>query len=227
LNVLEAGDIRFDDVSFSYEQEQTVLRNVSFVIPAGSKVGVQGPSGVGKTTLVDLLHRHYDSDQGAISIAGQNLTHVDIQELRRRIAVVAQDTVLLSGSILDNVKYANPDAPDDQVGAALERAQVTEFSRSFPEGVHTQVGTRGAALSGGQRQRIAIARALLQGPHILILDEATTGVDRAAERKIVAAIDELFHGRTRLIITHRPIEDDSYDMTLTITIEGEVTVSRR
>ena len=163
-----------------------------------------GLSGAGKTTLIDLLHRHYDPSAGCIELDGVDLRRLDLNTLRRAVAVVAQDTVVLAGSVMDNIRYAAPDASEEAIMDASARAQVDAFVRDLPHGYDTQVGARGAALSGGQRQRIAIARALLLDPLVLVLDEATSALDRGTETRIAEAIDALFAGRTRLVISHRP-----------------------
>lgn len=198
------GEVRFENVTFRYEPAGfDVLKHASLVIPAGKKVGLVGVSGVGKTTLIDLLHRHYDPVEGRVLLDGVELKELDLGELRRRVAVVAQDTVLFSGSVSDNIRYAAPRAGEDEVREVARLAQVDEFAARLPQGYETDIGARGTALSGGQRQRLAIARALLQDPLVLVLDEATSEVDREAEVRIAAAIDELFAGRTRIVITHR------------------------
>jgi ATP-binding cassette, subfamily B, bacterial len=163
-----------------------------------------GLSGAGKTTLIDLLQRHYDPDGGRILLDGVDLCELDLPEVRRRVAVVAQDTVLLKGSLLDNLRYAAPDASETEIRAAARRAEVDAFASALPQGYASDVGTAGSALSGGQRQRIAIARALLQDPLVLVLDEATSAVDQATEARIIDAVDQLFGDRTRLVISHRP-----------------------
>lgn len=218
------AEIRFDNVDFGYVKDEPVLKNLNFSLAAGARVGIQGPSGVGKSTIVDLLHRHYDPICGTVVLAGYDIRDIRLGDLRSRIAVVAQDTVLFDGSILDNVRYANPGASESEVRDAIARARVDEFAQGFRDGLDTRVGVRGTALSGGQRQRIAIARALLQHPLVLILDEATSGVDRDTERRIVRSIDELFHDRTRLIITHRPDESERFDLVLTIRVDGSVAL---
>ena len=204
LPVGAGGNIVLDGVSFAYEGGRgPVLSNLCAEFPAGRKVGLVGASGAGKSTLIDLLHRHYDPDEGRILLDGIDLSELDPIELRRRIAVVAQDTVLLSGSIAENIRYAAPWADEAAVLEAANSAQVNEFADTLPDGYATNVGARGTALSGGQRQRIAIARAILQDPLVLILDEATSAVDRETESSIGAAIDRLFPNRTRIVISHR------------------------
>ena len=198
-----SSDLSFEGVSFAYPGiDEPVLRGVSASIPAGTKVAVCGASGAGKTTLIDLMQRHFDPQAGTIFLGGTDLKDLPLSELRRRVAVVAQDTVLFSGSLMENVRYAAPEASGEDVMAAIRSAQVDAFAEALPEGYDTQVGSRGAVLSGGQRQRVAIARALLQDPLILVLDEATTGVDAETEAQIAAAIDRLFHDRTRIAISH-------------------------
>ncbi len=204
LPVGAAGHIVFDDVSFAYpDNPQPVLDRLCGEFPAGRKIGLVGASGVGKSTLIDLLHRHYDPGAGRILFDGIDLRDLDLAELRRRIAVVAQDTVLLSGSIADNIRYAAPWADEQAVLRAAGSARVDEFAGRLPDGYGTPVGTGGTALSGGQRQRIAIARAILQDPLVLILDEATAAVDLETESSIGRAIDALFPDRTRIVISHR------------------------
>ncbi len=212
------GRLDIEDVTFAYVDGRPVLSGVTGVVPAGAKVGIIGPSGVGKTTLIDLLHRHYDPDAGRIALDGHDLRSLDPAQLRRLIAVVAQDTVVLAGSIAENIRYAAPEATDAEVRAAAERAGVLEFAEKLPGGLEARVGGRGRTLSGGQRQRIAIARALLQNPAVLVLDEATSAVDPATERRIAQAIDALFADRTRIVITHR--HDSLADCSLVLVLEA-------
>ena len=198
------GEIAIEQVSFSYgDRGSLVLAGLDLHIAGGRKVGIIGPSGVGKTTLIDLLQRHYDPTTGRILLDGIDLREFDLGELRRRVAVVAQDTVLFSGTVLDNIRYAVPAADEQAVRRACERARADDFVRTLPDGYLTEIGMRGTALSGGQRQRLAIARALLQDPLVLILDEATSAVDFETESLITAEIDRLFPDRTRIVVTHR------------------------
>jgi ATP-binding cassette subfamily B protein len=197
------GATRFEHVRFGYGAGE-VLKGADLAVAPGEKVGLVGLSGAGKTTLIDLLQRHYDPEGGHILLDGVDLRELDLAELRRRVAVVAQDTVLLKGSLLDNLRYTAPDASDADIRTAARRAEVDEFASALPQGYASDVGTSGSALSGGQRQRIAIARALLQDPLVLVLDEATSAVDQTTEARIIDAVDQLFGDRTRLVISHRP-----------------------
>lgn len=199
------GELCLEDLHFVHDQRaEAVLRGVSATIPAGRKVAVSGASGVGKSTLIDLLQRFYDPDQGRILLDGADLRELDLSELRRRIAVVSQDIVLFRGSLADNLAYSAPQADRAAIEQVARLAHLDELIASLPQGLDSQLGERGQQLSGGQKQRIAIARALLQDPLILVLDEATSQVDEATEREVIAAIDQLFAGRTRILISHRP-----------------------
>jgi ATP-binding cassette subfamily B protein len=196
------GEVRLKQVRFGYRDE-AVLRGVDLLVRSGEKLGIVGLSGAGKSTLIDLLLRHHDPQAGRVLLDGVDLRALDPKVLRRAVAVVAQDVVLFRGSLLDNLRYGAPQASEAQALDAARRAEVDDFARALPEGYASQVGTAGATLSAGQRQRIAIARALLQDPRVLVLDEATSAVDEVTEARIVGAIDELFSGRTRIVISHR------------------------
>ncbi|WP_165669871.1 ABC transporter ATP-binding protein [Metapseudomonas otitidis] len=199
------GTLRLEGVHFAHEQRAgAVLEGVDAEIPAGLKVAISGASGVGKSTLIDLLQRFYDPDQGRILLDGVDLRELDLLALRRRIAVVSQDIVLFRGTLAENLAYSAPDASREALERVVRLARLDGLVAALPLGLDTPLGERGQQLSGGQKQRIAIARALLQAPLILVLDEATSAVDEATEREVIAAIDQLFAGRTRILISHRP-----------------------
>ncbi|AWY40354.1 ATP-binding cassette domain-containing protein [Pseudomonas putida] len=199
-----SGELRFDDVHFSHPGRSTTLRGIEARIPYGLKVALSGGSGVGKSTLIDLLQRHHDPQSGRVLLGEVDVRELDLFQLRRRIAVVSQDIVLFRGSLADNLAYAVPDASREAITEVARLAQLDSLIASLPEGLDSPLGERGQQLSGGQKQRIAIARALLQDPLILVLDEATSAVDEATEREVIEAIDRLFAGRTRILISHRP-----------------------
>ncbi len=198
------GRVTFDDVSFSYgDEESPALSHVNATIEEGEIVALVGPSGAGKTTIVNLVPRFYTPQDGCIRIDGVDIASVRLPDLRRAIAIVPQDPQLFRGSILENIRYGRLEASDDQVLAAAREANVDDFVRAFSGGYATEVGERGVRLSGGERQRIAIARAILRDPRILILDEATSALDSHSEAMIEQALDRLLPGRTTLIIAHR------------------------
>jgi subfamily B ATP-binding cassette protein MsbA len=196
-------EIRFDAVAFAYTQEVPVVRDVSFSVPRGTTTALIGHTGAGKTTLIRLLLRFYDPDQGAVTIDGVDVREFQADSLRRHIALVSQDTLMLHATIRENLTYGldgvTPAALDD----ALERARLANLVRRLPQGLDTQVGDRGTTLSGGERQRIAIARAMLKRADILVLDEATSALDAVTEQAIQDAIAELLHGTTSIVIAHR------------------------
>jgi len=197
------GAIRFNNVSFSYNGDELVLKDVSLDIPAGSSVALVGPTGVGKTTLASLLPRFYDVKKGAVTIDGIDVRDWDLDRLHESISMVLQDVFLFHGSIKDNILFGKPDATEEEVMRAAKIANVDEFVSKMPEGYDTLIGERGVKLSGGQKQRISIARAVLKDSPILILDEATSSIDTETEMLIQQALQRLIAGRTTVIIAHR------------------------
>jgi ATP-binding cassette subfamily B protein len=197
------GRIVFEDVNFAYNADEPVLRGVSFAIEPGQTVAIVGPTGAGKTSIINLVGRFYDIQQGKITIDGHDIREVSQASLRRQMGVVLQDNFLWSDSIANNIHYGRLDATDEEVIAAAQMARAHEFIERLPEGYETQLGERGRGLSQGQRQLIAIARAALSNPRILILDEATSSVDTRTERMIQSALDTLMKGRTSVVIAHR------------------------
>jgi ABC-type multidrug transport system fused ATPase/permease subunit len=197
------GRVELRDVAFGYEDGGLVLSDIDLTVEAGRTVALVGPTGSGKTTLVMLIPRLYDVTHGAVLVDGADVRDVDPASLRREVAVVSDDAFLFSASLRDNIAYARPEASDDEVLAAADRAGLEGLIDDLPEGLDTLVGERGLTLSGGQRQRVAIARALLAEPRILILDDATSSVDATTESRIKSALAEVMEGRTTFIIAHR------------------------
>jgi|688.fasta_scaffold45142_3 ATP-binding cassette subfamily B protein len=197
------GEIRFADVTFGYQPERPIVRDIDLTIAPGSTVAIIGRTGSGKTTLTQLVPRFYDATSGSVLVEGVDVRALQLDELREAIGTVAEDTYLFSASIRENIAFGRPEATEDEVRLAAERAQAASFIEELPDGYDTLVGERGLTLSGGQRQRIAIARALLLDPRILILDDATASVDASTESRIRDALEEVMQGRTTLIIAHR------------------------
>ncbi len=197
------GDIELREVGFAYVPEAPVLSGASAVVPAGTRVGIVGRTGAGKTTLVNLLTRFHDPGEGALLLDGTDMRDWKLEDLRRQFAIVLQEPVLFSTTIGENIAYGRPDASDEQIAEAARAANAHEFIATLPEGYRTQVGERGMMLSGGQRQRIALARAFLKDAPILILDEPTSSVDLKTEAVIIEAMERLMAGRTCFIVAHR------------------------
>jgi ABC-type multidrug transport system fused ATPase/permease subunit len=201
--VVPRGEIIFERVEFFYDRAKPVFEGLDFTVGSGSRVGLVGHSGAGKTTLANLLMRLYDVQGGALRIDGQNVAEVTQASLRRAIGLIPQDAVLFHRTLMDNIRYGRPKATDLEVIHAAERAHAHEFIQTLPQGYQTLVGERGVKLSGGQRQRIAIARALLKNAPILILDEATSALDSESEALIRAGMNEAMRGKTVIAIAHR------------------------
>jgi len=197
------GAIRFEGVSFAYEPERAILKDLSFEVPAGKTIAVVGPSGAGKSTISRLLFRFYDVTGGRILIDGQDIRDVTQTSLRAAIGMVPQDTVLFNDTIRYNIRYGRWEASDGEVEQAARMAQIDGFIRMAPKGYDTEVGERGLKLSGGEKQRVAIARTILKGPPILLLDEATSALDSHTEKDIQDALDRMSKNRTTLVIAHR------------------------
>jgi ATP-binding cassette subfamily B protein len=218
---IKDGTVRFEQVSFSYEPEKSVLRNVSFSIEHGRTTAVVGPSGAGKSTLSRLLYRFYEPGSGAITIDGQDVTAVTQASLRQAVGIVPQDTVLFNDTIRYNIRYGRPEATDEEVETAAKLASIHDFIASLAQGYETRVGERGLKLSGGEKQRVAIARTVLKNPAVLVLDEATSALDIKTERDIQAALTEVAKDRTTLVIAHRLSTIVNADEILVLS-DGEI-----
>lgn len=197
------GDVSFRDVTFGYEPSHPVLDHVSFDVPKGKTVALVGPTGAGKTTVVSLISRFYDVGAGMITIDGHDISRVTLYSLRRQVGVMMQDSFIFSGTIIDNIRYARPEATDEQCIAAAKLVSADEFIRKLPDGYYTKTSEQGGGLSTGERQLISFARVVLTDPKILILDEATSSIDTHTEESIRKALDVILAGRTSFVIAHR------------------------
>ncbi|SOC23468.1 ATP-binding cassette subfamily B protein [Ureibacillus xyleni] len=214
------GDIAFENVNFNYEEDKTILKDISFELKAGEMTAFVGPSGAGKTTICSLIPRFYDVNSGSIKIDGLDIRDITKRSLREQIGIVQQDVFLFTGTIRENIAYGKRGATEAEIREALKRAHLEEFVNNLTDGLETQIGERGLKLSGGQKQRLAIARMFLKNPPILILDEATSALDTETEKIIQESLAELAENRTTLVIAHRLATIKDADRVLVITPNG-------
>jgi subfamily B ATP-binding cassette protein MsbA len=196
------NDVVFENIWFNYDSKE-ILRNINLKVKRGSMLAVVGPSGVGKSTLVDLIPRFYDPKQGRVLIDGIDIKDVSLRSLRDQIGIVSQETILFNDTIRANISYGSSQAKQNDIEEAAKKAHIHDFITHLPQGYDTIIGDRGMKLSGGERQRMAIARALLKNPPILLLDEATSQLDTTSERIVQEALNRLIEGRTVFVIAHR------------------------
>ena len=215
-----SGCIEFRDVTFSYDDQEHVLRGINLHLEAGTTLALVGPSGAGKTTLCNLIPRFYEVKEGVITVDGKSIKDMTLKSLRMNIAVVQQNVFLFTGTIRDNILYGKVDADMEQIVQVAKQAHIHEFVQTLPNQYDTYIGEKGIRLSGGQKQRIAIARAFLRNPPILLLDEATSSLDNETELKIQAALEELSEGRTTLVIAHRLSTIKNADEIVVLTDDG-------
>jgi len=220
------GEIAFDDVSFSYEPEKPILRNVTFRIEPGQVAALVGPTGAGKTSIISLIPRFYDPESGRITIDGQDIRRFQQKSLRQQISFVLQETMLFHATVWQNIAYGKPEASQQDIIRAAELANASEFIDQLSEGYDTLLGERGMTLSGGQRQRIAIARAVIRNTPILVLDEPTSGLDSSSEKLVFEALDRLMKNKTTIVIAHRLSTIRNADVIFVID-DGQIVESGR
>jgi ATP-binding cassette subfamily B protein len=214
------GNVRFENVTFGYDEGINVLENVSFDVKAGESIALVGPTGAGKTTIVNLISRFYNLTGGRILIDGHDISKVTLKSLRSQMGIMLQDSFIFSGTIMDNIRYGRLDATEEEIIAAAKAVRADDFIREFEDGYMTEVNERGSRLSQGQRQLVSFARTLLADPRILILDEATSSIDAKTERLLQQGLDELLKGRTSFIIAHRMSTIKNCDRILYISDKG-------
>lgn len=214
------GEICLENVTFSYDNKNTILKNINVNIPAGRNVAIVGPSGGGKTTFCSIIPRFYEVDDGKVSIDGIDIKNIKLRSLRNNIGIVQQDVYMFSGTIGENIAYGKPDSTEEEIIKAAKLANAHEFIMGLEQGYDTYVGERGVKLSGGQKQRISIARVFLKNPPILILDEATSALDNESERLIQNSLDILSKNRTTIVIAHRLSTIRNADSILVLTEDG-------
>ncbi len=221
-SIKKQASIRFENVSFDYDERRTIIENISFEVPNGKKVALVGPTGAGKSTISRLLFRFYDPKQGTIFINNENIKEISQSSLRKMIGVVPQDTVLFNDTIYYNIFYGNPEASEEQIYEAARSADIHNFVMGLPDGYQTLVGERGLKLSGGEKQRVAIARAILKNPSIFFFDEATSALDSTTEKEIQKNLKTISQNRTTLVIAHRLSTAADADEILVLE-QGKIT----
>ena len=214
------GNVEFDNVTFAYDESKTILENLSFKVKKGESVALVGPTGAGKTTIVNLISRFYDVNGGAVLIDGHNIADVTLKSLRSQMGIMLQDSVVFSGTIADNIRYGKLDASIDEIVEACKTVRADEFIREFPKGYDTEITEGGSTLSQGQKQLIAFARTLISDPKILVLDEATSSIDAKTEKLLQEGLDRLLEGRTSFIIAHRLSTIQNCDKIMYVSNRG-------